>query len=132
LDEIFPYLCAQSPPLENSKKLYLERVTRLDPNADIPIKQVEFRWAGYSLPNAHVFPKRVRPFDAFFVLEEHPTQLQFSVFATGTDFIPRIGGEGRYEMEYVVVSDNFPESRASFILTLASRLDATSLAIKPS
>jgi len=111
--------------------VYLQQVTKLDPTTDIPVKQVEFRWAGYSLPNAHVFAKRARPFDAFFLLEEHPTKLEFNVFATGTDFIPRIDGEGRYELEYVVVSDNFPETRASFILTLASRLDATSLAIKP-
>jgi hypothetical protein len=54
------------------------------------------------------------------------------VFATGTDFIPRIEGEGRYELEYVIVSDNFPETRTSFILTLASRLDAIGLTIKPS
>jgi hypothetical protein len=111
---------------------YLERITKLDPITDIPVKQVEFCWAGYKLPNAHVFPKRARPFDAFFVFEQHPTQLQFNVFATGTEFIPRIEGEGRYELEYVRVSDNFPETRTSFILTLASRLDAIGLTIKPS
>ena len=111
--------------------VYLEKVTKRDLKTAIPVKQVEFRWAGTGLPTAHVFPKRVRPFDAFFVMEERPSQLQFNVFATGTDFIPRIEGEGCYELEYAVVSDNFPEIRSSFILTVPSRLDATSLSIKP-
>jgi hypothetical protein len=102
-------------------------VTKLEPNADVPVRQVEFRWAGYSLPNAHVFPRRVRPFDAFFILDDLPTQLHFNVFSTGTDFVPRVGGEGRYELEYSVVSENFPEARALFLLNLAATLDSTTL-----
>jgi hypothetical protein len=109
---------------------YLERATRLGQGAEIPIKQVEFRWAGYSQPNAHVFPGRVRAFDAFFIPEDSPLQLQFNVFATGTDFIPRIGGEGCYELEYSVVSENFPEARAALHLNLGPTLDATTLALK--
>jgi len=106
---------------------YLEKATRLDPKTEIPVKQVEFRWAGYSQPNAHIFPGKVRAFDAFYILEDFPLQLQFNVFATGTDFLPRIGGEGRYELEYSVVSENFPEATASFVLTLDSSLDRTTL-----
>jgi hypothetical protein len=110
--------------------VYLEKVTRLEPNAAIPVKQVEFRWAGYDQPNAHVLPGRVRPFDAFFILDDLPTQLQFNVFATGTDFIPRIGVEGCYELEYSVVSENFPEARASFVLNLNTALGLTTLEAK--
>jgi hypothetical protein len=106
---------------------YLEKATRLNPNADIPVKQVEFGWAGYSQPNAHVFPGRVRAFDAFYILEDLPTQLQFNVFATGSDFVPRIGGQGGFQLVYSVVSENFPEARASLVLTLDASLDRTTI-----
>src|SRR5208282_2361454 len=108
---------------------YLDKATTscLDPKADIPLRQVEFFWAGYTQPNAHVLPGMLRPFDAFFILEDLPTQLHFHVFATGTDFVPRIAGEGRYELDYLVVSENFPEARASLVLNLESSLDRTTL-----
>lgn len=109
---------------------YLEKATKLGPNADIPVKQVEFRWAGYSQPNAHIFPGRVRAFDGFFILEDFPSRLQFNVFATGTDFVPSITGEGRYELEYLIVSETFPDARASFLLNLSPSLDATTLVSK--
>jgi len=109
---------------------YLEKVIKLDPNTEIPVKQVEFHWAGLSLPNAHIFPGRERAFDGFFIFEDDPTQLKFNVFATGTDFVPRVAGEGRYELEYSVVSENFPEARASVLLNLAPSLDATTLVSK--
>jgi len=106
---------------------YLVKATRADTNTGIPVKQVELRWAGYDQPNAYIFPKRVRPFDGFYIREDLPTCLQFNLFATGTDFIPNIAGEGSYELEYLVVSENFPEARTSLVLTLAPSLDATSL-----
>lgn len=102
---------------------YLERATKLDPSVDIPVRQVEFGWAAYSQPSAHVFPGRVRAFDAFYIREDLPAALQFNVFATGTDFVPRIGGEGRYELQYSVVSENFPEVRAIFTLDRGTSLD---------
>lgn len=109
---------------------YLEKATRLDPNSDIPLKQVEFRWAGYSEPNAHILPRKARAFDAFFITEDSPTRLQFNVFATGTDYIPKIEGEGRYELEYSVLCENFSEARTSLVLNLATSLDATTLVPK--
>jgi hypothetical protein len=110
---------------------YLENATNLDASADIPVRQVEFRWAGYSQPNAHVFAGKVRAFDAFYILEDLPLQLLFNVFATGTDYVPNIAGAGRYELEYAVVSENFPEARASLMLNLDPSLDSTTLVPRP-
>lgn len=109
---------------------YLARVTRLDTNEDIPVRQVEFRWAGYSEPNAHIFAGGVRDFDAFYILEDDPLRLMFNVFATGTNYIPNVSGEGRYELEYAVISEQFPEARASLVLDLNPSLDGTTLVLK--
>jgi hypothetical protein len=49
------------------------------------------------------------------------------VYSDATDYIPRIEGEGRYELSYVVVADTFPASRRSFILSLSKSLELTTL-----
>jgi hypothetical protein len=90
---------------------------------------VEIKWAGYILPNAHIPPGTVRSFDAFYIRHDLPSRLQFNVFSDSTDFFPRIEGEGRYELHYLVVSDNFPPARGSFILQLDRVLGSTTLKI---
>jgi hypothetical protein len=107
--------------------VYLEKAAKLEPPIEIPFKAVEFRWAGYSQPNAHIPPRTARAFDAFFVLHDLPLQLQFNTFSTATDFVPYIQGEGRYELKYSAVADNFPAARASFILNLNASLPLTTL-----
>jgi hypothetical protein len=111
--------------------VYLERAAKFEPRTDIPFKSVEFKWAGYALPNAHVPPGKSRPFDAFFILHDSPTLLQFNTFSTSSDFVPRVEGAGRYELTYLVVSDNFPVTRASLILSLGASHNQTTLTLSP-
>jgi hypothetical protein len=107
--------------------VYLEKATSLDPRVEIPVKTVELKWEGYMLPNAHVQPGKVRKFDAFWILHDQPSQPKFNMFCDASYFYPRIAAVGRYELTYLVVADNFPPARRSFILTLSSLLDKTSL-----
>ena len=107
--------------------VYLEDAVKLEPERRILFKKAEFRWAGYSQPNASILPGEGRAFDAFFILQESPLLLRFNTFATGTEFIPRIEREGRYRLTYLVLADNFPKSRSSFVLDLNSSLQATTL-----
>jgi hypothetical protein len=107
--------------------VYLAKAINLNTSEEIPLKTVEFKWAGYVLPNAHILPKQARRFDAFWIAHDRPTQLQFNVYSDATDYIPHIEGEGRYELSYVVVADNFPASRGSFILSLNKSLELTAL-----
>jgi hypothetical protein len=109
--------------------VYIEKATRLDPLTEVPLNAVEIKWAGYILPNAHIPPGTVRSFDAFYIRHDLPSRLQFNVFSDSTDFFPRIEGEGRYELHYLVVSDNFPPARGSFILQLDRVLGSTTLKI---
>ena len=106
---------------------YLERAINLQTSTEIQLKAVEFKWAGYVLPNAHIPPGKKRAFDAFWIAHDHPTSLQFNVYCDASDYMPQIQGEGRYELQYLVLSDNFSPTRKSFTLTLRSALSSTTL-----
>jgi len=107
--------------------VYLSRVCNLGTAQEIPLKTIEFKWAGYMLPNAHILPNQSRRFDAFWIAHRNPGQLEFNVFSDSTEYVPRIGAEGRYRLDYVVVSDNFPPARGTFTLNLSDSLDRTTL-----
>jgi hypothetical protein len=107
--------------------VYLERAINRHTSAEIPLKTVEFKWAGYVLPNAHILPGQIRRFDAFWIAHERPTQLQFNVYCDASDYIPHIEGEGAYRLSYAVVADNFPPARRTFILDLNKSLELTTL-----
>ncbi|PYT55262.1 MAG: hypothetical protein DMG43_03795 [Acidobacteria bacterium] len=109
----------------------LEKLTSLDSGVESPLKTVEFKWEGYMLPNAHIHALTVRKFDAFWIQHDQPNELKFNSFCDASYFLPRIVGLGRYELTYSVIADNFPTARRSFILTLHSKLDETSLTTMP-
>lgn len=105
--------------------VYLEKVAKLEPFTEVPLNSVEFKWAGYTLPNAHIPPETKRKFDAFWLLHDQPTHVQFNTYADSTEYIPRIQGTGRYQLQYAVVADNFPTARMTTILDLSDSLDRT-------
>lgn len=107
--------------------VYLEKATKLNPHANIPLNTIELKWAGYVFPNAHVSPGSVRRADAFWIQHDEATVLRFNVYSDSTEFIPQIGGVGEYELIYSIVSDNFPTARISLYLNLAVSLEHTTL-----
>jgi hypothetical protein len=107
--------------------VYLEKATKLDPRSEIQGGSVELKWAGYILPNAHVLPGSTRPFDAVYIHHDFPRQPQFKTFSDWHKIIPRLEGEGRYELRYLIVADNFPSVRRSFNLNLNASLNLTTL-----
>ena len=111
--------------------VYLEKIAEIDSGVEFPVKTVEFKWEGYMLPNAHIQSRTVRRFDAFWIEHCHANELKFNSFCDASYFLPQIAGPGRYELRYVVVADNFPPARSSFILTLPGNLDGTTLESKP-
>jgi hypothetical protein len=103
--------------------VYLERARNVTVGRDVPVETIEYKWAGYTLPNAVIGPGSERRFDAFWVFHETPTRLQFNVFADSTEFIPRISGPGDFELTYAVVSENFQPARMNFALHIGNQLD---------
>jgi hypothetical protein len=109
--------------------VYLEKATKLEPRSEIPLKAVEVKWEAYMLPNANIPPNTVREFAAFFIIHEFPEKLNLAnVWTDAPSYVfPKIEGKGLYELQYVVVSDNFPPARATFNLNLSSSLHLTTL-----
>jgi len=107
--------------------VYLARAVNLDNSEEIPLKTIEFKWAGYTLPNAQIPARQARAFDAFWVAKQDPTKLQFNIFSDATDYFPRIQGEGLYRFDYSVGSDNFPTAAGAFVLALSKTLNLTTL-----
>jgi hypothetical protein len=91
---------------------YLEKAKKLDPLTEIPlVNAVELKWEGYPLPNAHIPAGSTRRVDACRIPHDHPTQVQFLAFADASYFVPQIQNEGTYELQYMVIADNFPPAR---------------------
>ena len=111
---------------------YLEKATAIDPRLETFIGAVEFKWEGYPLPNAHIRAARVCRFDALWLAPDVPGEARFNIFCDAPYFVPQVRGAGRhYELTYLVVSDNFPPARRSFVLKLAGSLALTTLEPSP-
>lgn len=102
---------------------FLETGRDLSTEGSLLVESVEFKWAGYVLPNATILPSSYRNIDGFFVFHDSPNIPRFNVFSDSTRFIPQIEGPGDYELTYVVISDNFDLVRSTFIVHLGNALD---------
>lgn len=106
-------------------RAYLECAIDLQSGREIALKIVELKWEGYMLPYAHVQAMKERKFDAFWLLHDHPSVLQFSCFCDASNFMPQISTPGTYQLDYLVLANNFPPVRKSFKLTLDAQLAKT-------
>jgi hypothetical protein len=104
---------------------YLVEVVNLDTNVPLPFESVEFKWAGYILPNATIAPGQYRKLDAFWLPHLQPTFPQFNAWTDSAlgDFTPHFQGVGTWRLTYEVHSDNVPGARRSFRLQLDGTLD---------
>jgi len=102
---------------------YLVEVVNLDTREPVSFESVEFKWAGYVLPNATIAPGQSRKLDALWLPHLQPTLPQFNALTDSGDFIPHFQGVGAWRLTYEVQSDNVPGARRSFRLRLDGTLD---------
>jgi hypothetical protein len=107
--------------------VYMTRLVRLDSGALMPLKTVEFKWAGYVLPNAAIAPQSSRDFDAVWFFNERPDEPQFNLFTDSGRYLPRLPGPGSYELRFEVLSEGFPPCARTFVLHVGRTLDETRL-----
>jgi hypothetical protein len=108
--------------------VYLEKAIKLNTSREQSFSAFELKWEGYRFPYVNIPPEKQRRFDAFSIFHDSPTHLRFSeMFSDWSGVVPSLQGEGRYELHYLVLSSDFPPARGSFILTLASAIDSTTL-----
>lgn len=103
--------------------VYLESVIDTATKELIPIQTVEFKWAGYVLPNACILANSYRLFDAFFVIHQSPNNIMFNIYTDSGHYVPRIEGSGDYEFTYIVISENFPLTRDKFKVHIGNTLE---------
>jgi hypothetical protein len=101
---------------------YLVEAVNLNTAAPVPFESVEFKWAGYTEPNATIAPGKYRKLDALWLPHHEPRLPKFNTFADSSQFIPQIAGVGDWQLTYEVLSDNIPGARRSFHLHLGGTL----------
>lgn len=102
---------------------YLDRIVDLETGLTVPHQTIEFKWEGYTLPNAAILSDSSRNFDAFWIAHHDTQFVQFNLFTDATSFIPRIQSPGRYSLAFIVISENFPPARGTFLLELDGTLE---------
>ena len=105
--------------------VYLERAKNLLNDIELPLETVEFKWAGIVMPNANIFASSQRAFDAVWFAHNAPDKPRFNTYSDSGRYIPefRIAGKGRYELTYLVVSENFPPARSTFLLQVGNHIE---------
>lgn len=107
---------------------YLEKIFDVTSNNYVPLQTIEFKWRGYSLPNAAIAANSYRHLDAFFIVESDPTTIHFSTFSDAGDILPLLPSRsGDYRLGYLILSDNFQPARCSLDLHLDAALERTTL-----
>ncbi len=97
---------------------YVEAIKDLQKNTPLRFRTAELKWAGYVLPSTAIMPASNRELDAFFVLHDNPNVIHFNCFTDSGYFMRPIQGPGQFRVDYVVVSDNFPQARISVMATV--------------
>ncbi len=106
---------------------YLESMRKLPENISDPPRTTELKWAGYTQPTVAIMPRSHRDLDAFYVLHNAPNILRFSCFSDSSYYMMPILGHGRYQLDYVVISQNFPPARITVEVNIGNSIDDMSL-----
>lgn len=105
---------------------YVEGIRDLRTNLPVAFRTAELKWAGYVLPSVAIMPASSRELDAFFVLHDNPLIMHFNCFTDSGYFMRPICGPGQFRLDYLIVSENFPQARISVTATVGNTIaDAT-------
>jgi len=102
---------------------YIESIKDIGKRTVIPVRTVELKWEGYTLPNAMIAARGYRTFDAFWVPHAQPSSIGFNLFSDSTKFWPQITTPGKFEIVYLVVSENFEPIKQKTTIKIGQTLD---------
>lgn len=106
---------------------YVEAIKDLETNSPVTFRTAELKWAGYTLPSVAIMPGSKRELDAFFILHSNPPMLHFNCFTDSGYFMRPIQGPGWFRLDFIVVSENFPQARVSVTATVGNKIDEATL-----
>jgi hypothetical protein len=100
--------------------VFVEKITDLGSGLDItPAKLVEFKWEGVTSARITIPPQITRSFDGLYIFHDEQKTAYLGVNPFIVDFskfIYTLPSPGRYEMSFVVYSNDFSPGRDKFIL----------------
>ncbi|MFX1325907.1 MAG: hypothetical protein ACFE8N_13215 [Promethearchaeota archaeon] len=110
---------------------YIEKIRNINTDDENILELVELKWSGVKIPRVSIPHKSYRKFDAFYVYHNQPLDAQLGINEFITDssrYVDAylITGPCIFDITYVVFSENFSASRATFRLELTGRLDSIS------
>jgi hypothetical protein len=108
---------------------YLESIVKMPENASVPLRTVELKWAGYTMPVVAIMPESKRDLDAFLVVHDEPHITRFNCYSDSSYYLPPILGQGEYILSYAVISENFPVARLKVKAKLGLNIDSISLEV---
>jgi hypothetical protein len=105
-------------------RVYIDLVKEKPSGRLIPLNQIELKWTGFTFPSATILPSpnNGRKFDAFVGFHNQPNLVKFLSFTDSSQYVLTLK-KGDYELEYLVVSKNFPIEKATFQLHVDDSLD---------
>ncbi len=106
---------------------YVEAIRDLRTNSEMSFRTVELKWAGYMLPTAAIMPRSERDLDAFYIIYDNPQVVRFQCFTDSGYFMRPIQGPGEFQLDYIVISENFSPARIKLKLAIGNSIDSTSL-----
>jgi hypothetical protein len=109
---------------------YIESIRTFPSSHQLPLRTVELKWGGYILPNATIMRSSFRQLDACFVFHNEPYIIHFSSFSDSSYFMPPIKGPGQFELDFTVVSDNFPAAHATVLATVGNSIEDAKIEIQ--
>jgi hypothetical protein len=101
---------------------YVEGIRDLRTNSPVTFRTAELKWAGYLLTSVAIMPASNRELDAFFILHDNPQMMHFNCFTDSGYFMRPIQGPGQFRLDYIIVSENFPQARISVTATVGNTI----------
>jgi len=108
---------------------YLVSIKDVNKNTLRLLEIPEIKWKGFPFPNALIQPKKFRKLDAFYVKHSLPLMMEFNVFTDFTGDLIKIQTPGVYDLDYLIVSENFPSTEAQLRVSIGSTLDSIEIKI---
>jgi hypothetical protein len=102
---------------------YLDAVLDLETGQEIRPETVELKWAGTYLSSVRIGPNSFRKLDAFWMPRRPPLNPGFNVLSDSTAYFLDLKKQGRYQLTYSVVSQNFSTATRNFIMEFGASLD---------
>jgi len=107
---------------------YLEKIKDLSTGEVKTSELVEFKWKGVNSPRVAIPPKKFRFLDAFHIYYDPQNIVHLGINPFVVDFsgyyeLYKLRGPGTFELTYVVFSENFSPTKATFKLQIGERLD---------